>query len=56
MQRTVDTKIEEDMFSVGPSRDNVTGTEPNQGVAEGDREWSESSAVKGSTEDDCELL
>jgi hypothetical protein len=41
-----------DVFSTGQPRDHVSGTEQNQkSVVEREREWSESSAVKGSAED-----
>jgi hypothetical protein len=34
MQSAVDTTIKEDVFSTGPPRDYVSGTEPNQVVVE----------------------
>jgi hypothetical protein len=34
MQPAVDTKIKEDVFSMCPPRDYISGTEPNQGVVE----------------------
>jgi hypothetical protein len=38
MQRAVDTTIEEDVFSMVAPRDYVSGTEPNQGFVEWERE------------------
>jgi hypothetical protein len=47
MQHTVNTTIEEEMFSMDPPRDCISSAVVNQkSVVEREREWSESSAVK----------
>jgi hypothetical protein len=53
MQHAVDTRIEEDVFSMCPPLGYISGTEPNQGVIEREREreWNASLTVKGSAED-----